>query len=467
MRVFNQPNMTERRNSSRTKSPVTGSPKLLEAPPTTHNSDENPKSVHTNTFPIAIVSQENIGEAAEPMKRKIEKPKERMKRLDSPMDLKAVHYIIPSDLDPLSEHRLSADPPFDSPLDVRVRRSPSLGMRQHDRRPATPAVPVKKMSCKLQQTINHFGIVTAVAFSPTGRKVVFGSAHGTIRILDRVTEIETLRLKGDMRIIKGITFSPDGQKIAVRSSLSDDTISAVLDQPRHCLQLLGTKKRVVIWEIKTKPLDCVAFSPTGDTIACNERHGYLYLFNATTGKRLRKLSTDKMLSGLLQFSLDGLSILVAKKRHGSEFSMLQVLDVATGRSLARYAYPSPELERGTSKCAIQAGFLPDGQGIWFCSSERVELWNFKTNASIAVIQLPHRTKFIIAASLDGHIFTWNDRHAEASKRLCIYQVDLAAGNIVQSTMVDLKHRAKILTVSPDGRNIISVSFNSVCVWRLE
>ena len=336
---------------------------------------------------------------------------------------------------------------------------------------ATSKILVNSISCKLQQIINYTRGFSASAFSPVGRKVVFGYDDGTIRIFDCVTKSETLTPKTDVRSIRAVTFSPDGQRFAVKRCLASEARPRPsVNGPGHYLQLLEIETLAVIWDVKTEDLDRIAFSPTGDTIACRERYGYVYLFRAATGQRFHKLSNNELLSGPLEFSPDGLSILVAESDIMFRPSTLKILDAGTGRNLARVNYHSPALERFPSERAIRAGFLPDGQSVWFCSSERVELWDLRTNTSSELIRFPNTNNSMIpmvAASPDGCSFAWCDRYPLAPNILHIYHVNLAAGNVVQRTMVNLKHNAQTIAVSCDGRHIMSVGVNYVYMWDVK
>jgi WD40 repeat protein len=63
----------------------------------------------------------------------------------------------------------------------------------------------------------HTSIVSSVAFSPDGKRLVSGSADGTVKMWDAQTGQETLTLHGNTRWVSSVAFSPDGKRLASAS----------------------------------------------------------------------------------------------------------------------------------------------------------------------------------------------------------------------------------------------------------
>jgi hypothetical protein len=70
--------------------------------------------------------------------------------------------------------------------------------------------------------LGHVAPVFGVTFSPDGRRIASASTDGTVKVWDTGTGQEILTLPGHVNEIKGVAFSPDGQQLA--SACGDGTV---------------------------------------------------------------------------------------------------------------------------------------------------------------------------------------------------------------------------------------------------
>ena len=134
------------------------------------------------------------------------------------------------------------------------------------------------------------------AFSPDGLTLAVATRSGhTIRLWDMLTGEKKITLQGHAEHIKSIAFSPDGTKIAT---------SEILTEEETVIRLWNTKTGENIRSIanlihpqsgERLPINAVAFSPDGKTLASIDESGKIQLWDVDTGKHkanLTSFSTD-------------------------------------------------------------------------------------------------------------------------------------------------------------------------------
>jgi dipeptidyl aminopeptidase/acylaminoacyl peptidase len=143
----------------------------------------------------------------------------------------------------------------------------------------------------------HESGVNCAAFSPDGKFIVSGSGDPTIKVWDWQTGSECLILRGHSRgIITSVAFSPDGKRIV--SSCQEDHTVKVWDA------VTGTELMTL------KHADVVisaAFSRDGKRVISGCRDKTARVWDATTGAELLTLRAESGVT-TVEFSPDGKTI---------------------------------------------------------------------------------------------------------------------------------------------------------------
>jgi len=213
--------------------------------------------------------------------------------------------------------------------------------------------------------IGHQSRVTALAFSPDGKRLVSASDDGTLRIWDTATKSTVgAPLTGHRSAVSSVVISPDGKSIA--SASADSTVrlwhldtGAPIDQP-----LTG----------HMGPVTSVAFSPDGKYLVSGSSDRTLRLWDAVSGRVIdRRFAGHEGQVHAVAYSPDGNRI-----ASGSQDKTLRVWDPSTGVALGQPL-------AGHFQSVLFAAFSPDGARLLSASGEGwVWLWDREANSSSGV-----------------------------------------------------------------------------------
>jgi WD40 repeat protein len=221
----------------------------------------------------------------------------------------------------------------------------------------------------------HTDSVLSVAFSPDGKKAVTGSADNTIRIWDAESGSATFgkelkRLGKTVKVfrvsvpasghagyVNSVAFSPDGKKIVTSSS---DKTARIWDAEtgRELKKLKGHTEEVIP----------VAFSPDGKKVVTGSFDNTARIWDAETGRELKRLEhkgavntyafslEGKQLKGhtagvySVAFSPDGKRVVI-----GNQDNTVRIWDAESGKELKKL--------EGHTGAVQSAAFSSDGKKV--------------------------------------------------------------------------------------------------------
>jgi RNA polymerase sigma factor (sigma-70 family) len=219
-----------------------------------------------------------------------------------------------------------------------------------------------------QDLVSHPDIAECAAVSPDGRLLAWGTRDGAPQLTnlndDKTT---TATLVGTKLPVLGVAFSPDAKVLV--SVGGSEFIKP--DNPPGEATLWDVASFKIRAKIKGRDtFTSVAFSPDGRTFATGSYDKTAALWDAASGKELRRLAGHEDVVRCVAFSPDGRTLAT-----GGFDEDVKLWDVATGKTTATL--------RGHMRAVMAVAFSPDGRTLAVGTGSprhtgRVVLWRRTT-----------------------------------------------------------------------------------------
>ncbi len=250
-----------------------------------------------------------------------------------------------------------------------------------------------------------------------------------------IARFGTIRLRhADSEYIACAAVSPDGKLIA-----SGDGVSQILRLGRRCEE----PSHIRLWDAVTGRevrrfggdtfcIDGLAFSPDGKRLASAE--GRVRLWDVATGKQLWETEGR---TARVAFSPNGKQLAVA----GGDDGTISLLDAANGKTTRTWTAAPAAVE-----CLV---FSPDGKSLGATVGEAVHLWDVATGREVQRIAGKNEAEkirsFAFAPGGKALVISWGDG------TICLW--DVAASKKTLELERSGKQLGHHLAISPDGKTI--------------
>jgi DNA-binding beta-propeller fold protein YncE len=177
---------------------------------------------------------------------------------------------------------------------------------------------IQKGELVFEQNILEYGRTVGVAFSPDGKEILVDGTEKTITVLDSVSGNLIYDISVEDDIVTAFDYHPDGNIFA---AVGTSGMAQIFDR--------NTRELLQSWDAGLGQLSNVAFSPDGVRLAVtSSQTNDIKIFNSSTGNELLLLQGHANSNFGLDFNSDG-TRLVSAGRDGTA----KIWDAQTGELL--------------------------------------------------------------------------------------------------------------------------------------
>lgn len=273
----------------------------------------------------------------------------------------------------------------------------------------------------------HSSTVGGITFSPDGTRLATASYDETVKVWPTAGPREFLSLEGHDQPVWTIAFSPDGRRLA----------SGSLDQT---LRLWDTDTGSLLVTLPVGlPVLSLAFSPDGQRVATPAPHRTAKLWDAATGNEILSLTGHAGTVLAVAWSSDGQWLLT-----GSKDGTATLWDARRGTELRTF--------QGHAHWVLAVAFSPDGQRLATGSADgTVRLWDARTGQSLLPPRQGHQHWVqTVAFSPDGAYLATGGR----DRRVILWDAHTGAR---LSLLAQHQDGISSLAFSPDGRRLATAA----------
>lgn len=262
--------------------------------------------------------------------------------------------------------------------------------------------------------------VNTVKYSPDGQVLAFGGDDKTVLLQEAASGKEIAKLIGFSSEVKALSFSPDGKAVAVAAKdqvKAFDTANgkeiATWKAPFELLTLTYSPdgKSVVVagfgsklvfldaatWQAQSGPeiavvgpIYAVAYSPNGKLLATGGRSAVVDIWDAESGKSLKKLLGHGSDIWAVAFSSDNRTV-----ASGGLDAAVYIWDAVDGKELASF-------EKEHTNLVTSVAFSPDGKLLATGSTDRsLKVWDVQKRSVVKTLTGNPRGVNAVAFSPNG------------------------------------------------------------------